>query len=140
MRMRRMFQVKRLAVLVATAAVWPSGAYAMPDYPSSAESQAAPAVDARQDLRSPDTRDAARPAVSVAQDLRSPDAREAARATEVAGVEQPAVLAVRPAASASDGFAWGDAGIGAAGMLAVLTLASGTLLLAGKTRQGTPTA
>jgi hypothetical protein len=82
------------------------------------------------DLVSPDARDTARPAPAVAQDLRSPDA------TASSGVStyQPGRTSL-PAQGAvvvptSNGFDWGDAGIGAAGMLALVALAAGTLMIA----------
>jgi hypothetical protein len=82
-----------------------------------------------QDLRSPDARDAAREAAPVSgpsQDLRSPDARDAARdLTRV--VVSPPVVEVREAPSG--GFDWGDAGIGAAGMLGLFSIAAGSALL-----------
>jgi uncharacterized iron-regulated membrane protein len=34
------------------------------------------------------------------------------------------------------GFDWGDAGIGAAGMLALIALAAGTMLIASQRRRG----
>jgi hypothetical protein len=77
------------------------------------------------DLRSPDARDAAAASTQTAyQDLRSPDARDAGRP------ESPApdtVVAIREAPSS--GFDWGAAGIGAAGLLAMLSIAGGLALL-----------
>jgi hypothetical protein len=126
---------------------------------------------AQQDLRMPDTRDAAAAAEEY-QDLRSPDARDAARdvppaslgdqartqsqpgpytdserklveSPEVQGMvarasreirETPPVVEVRGAPSG--GFDWGDAGIGAAGMLALFSIAAGSaLLLVGRKRR-----
>jgi hypothetical protein len=122
---------------------------------------------AQQDLRMPDTRDAA--AASAAadyQDLRSPDAVDAARDlppaqipaptqpgpytdSERAIVESPevqqmvdrATFATTPIVEVqepSGGFDWGDAGIGAAGMLGLFSIAAGIglLLTARKRRQG----
>jgi hypothetical protein len=86
-----------------------------------------------QDLRSPDARDAAVQAAEtpqVAQDLRSPDARDVGRVS--APVQQP-VVEIREVPS--NGFDWGDAGIGAAGILAMFSIAAGlTLLLSGRRR------
>ena len=61
----------------------------------------------RQDLRSPDARDAAAAAVSASgtQDLRSPDARDAA--------ERRAPVVVRVDRSPQSGISWDSAGIGA---------------------------
>lgn len=86
----------------------------------------APAV-AQQDLRSPDTRDVA-PAVVAQQDLRSPDARDATRP-----VQEPAVRTSSP--SPSDDFGWGDAGIGAAGILGLLLAIGGTGVLVSHRRR-----
>lgn len=61
-----------------------------------------------------------------AQDLRSPDARDAAR--DLPPVQLPAPT-VQVREVPSDGFSWGDAGIGAAGMLALLGIGAGSMLL-----------
>jgi hypothetical protein len=72
------------------------------------------------DLRSPDTRDAAsQAAVARTVDLRSPDARDAGRT--VVSTPEPVQIVTQPA---RDGFEWSDAGIGAAGMLALVLLAT----------------
>jgi hypothetical protein len=91
-----------------------------------------------QDLRMPDRRDAAgggdvtETPAAPRQDLRSPDARDAAR--DLPPVQVPApIVEVR---EASRGFDWGDAGIGAAGMLALLSIAAGsTLVITGRRRR-----
>jgi hypothetical protein len=119
---------------------------------------------AQQDLRSPDTKDAAREAATVTgprQDLRSPDAADAAQhrglyendrgpyvlerdfgspdaadaARDLPPVQIPApVVEVRELPSG--GFDWGAAGIGAAGMLALFSIAAGSaLLLIGRRRR-----
>jgi hypothetical protein len=81
------------------------------------------------DLRSPDAVDAGqtpRPAPRI--DLRSPDARDAATRAPAT-----APIAVVPAAAQpspdDDGFGWGDAGIGAAGMLGVIGIVTGVGVL-----------
>jgi hypothetical protein len=82
------------------------------------------------DLRSPDAVDAATPAVQApaaqapSVDLRSPDAVDAAN---------PAVQVVQTGGSSS-GFDWGDAGIGAGGLAAVLLLVLGGTLIATRHR------
>ena len=94
---------------------------------------AANGLDTRQysDLRSPDARDVARTAdTSVAQDLRSPDARDAGRPP--VEVSTP-VVEIREVPGS--GFDWGDAGIGAAGMLALFSIAAGLALMAGGRRR-----
>jgi hypothetical protein len=84
------------------------------------------------DLRSPDARDAGRtPDTRVTQDLRSPDARDAGRPP----VQVPTpVVEIREVPG--NGFDWGDAGIGAAGLLALLSITGGvTLMVLGRRRQ-----
>lgn len=77
------------------------------------------------DMRSPDARVAGAPeAVPVGTDLRSPDTRDAGEGRGT--FNAPDVMVVKldepaPAPlSTSDGLDWGDAGIGAAGMLALV--------------------
>jgi hypothetical protein len=93
----------------------------------------APAL-AQQDLRSPDTRDAAI-AATTKQDLRGPDARDAARASQIAremrrfaATSRPADTtsppsAAQPVPASSGGFDWLSAAIGAIAV-AGLALAS----------------
>jgi hypothetical protein len=83
------------------------------------------------DLVSPDARDSARRAAAPETNLQSPDARDASNP----GVStyQPgraSLPAQRIVVPASNGFDWGDAGIGAAGMLGLVALAAGTLMVA----------
>ena len=88
------------------------------------------------DYGSPDALDASpRPAdrgsYVLNRDYGSPDAVDAAR--DLPPVQIP-VLETRNASSG--GFDWGDAGIGAAGMLAVFSIAAGAaLLLTGRRRR-----
>jgi hypothetical protein len=102
-----------------------------------------------QDLRSPDVQDAAVSAQQRVGDLRSPDARDAAgsaqqlatpasdlRSPDVQDAASRIVSSVTPPvskASASNGFAWGDAAIGAGAAVAAIALAGG-LLVAGRRR------
>ena len=113
-----MFTVKLTAALVVVAAVLPAGAVAMPD------------------LRSPDAADAGRVALAP-QDLRSPDARDAAAGLDGDNAHSSGISSTRTAPSVSDGFEWGDAGIGAGVMLALVSLAGGTALLVARARQHT---
>jgi hypothetical protein len=95
---------------------------------------------AGQDLRSPDAVDAAahrgiyasdRGSYVLNRDYGSPDALDAAR--DLPPVQIP-VLEARDVPSS--GFDWGDAGIGAAGMLAIFSIAAGSaLLLTGRRRR-----
>jgi hypothetical protein len=89
---------------------------------------AAPAASAaaRQDLRSPDARDAAR-AATVVQDLRSPDARDAARPrvtpSQMREADSTGSRPAAPSVSESNRFPWLGAGV----MLAVIGLGAATL-------------
>jgi hypothetical protein len=101
---------------------------------------AAPTAVAQQDLRSPDTRDAAEgyapspPSAIVsspAQDLRSPDARDAAAGRGTFNSPEVTVVKVpepSPAPSSGGGLDWGDAGIGAGGLLGLILLGLGGTL------------
>jgi len=104
------------------------------------------------DFRSPDARDAAQSTTSVI-DLRSPDARDAARGpagSDVAKTLETTDLRspdardpMKPGAAstphivraASNGFEWGDAGIGAAAMLGLIALCGGVLVLVSSRRR-----
>ncbi len=151
--MRRTQLIITTAALVATCAVPATAAAQSQDLRSPDARDAATAAEAQsyQDLRSPDARDAATaseprqysdlrspdardagrtPDTSVAQDLRSPDARDAGRTP----VEVPTpVVEIREVPGS--GFDWGDAGIGAAGMLALFSIAAGLALMAGGRRR-----
>ena len=93
--------------------------------PDARDAKTEPVTQVTQDLRSPDARDAkTEPVTQVAQDLRSPDARDAGLP------ESPSpdtVVDIREAPTS--GFDWGDAGIGAAGLLAMLSIAGGLALM-----------
>lgn len=105
--------------------------------------QAAPAAPTGgQDLRSPDAVDAAahrglyetdgeRGSYVLNRDYGSPDAVDAAR--DLPPVQAPVVAA---SSNPSGGFDWGDAGIGAAGMLGLFGIAGGcALMVAGRKRR-----
>lgn len=99
-----------------------------------------PGVAAAVDLRSPDARDAAEHRGIYAleedktyQDLRSPDARDAARDIPARGVS---TVTVAVPADPAGGFDWGDAGIGAAAMVALFSIAAGAALLVTGRRRG----
>ena len=104
-----MLRVKLTTALAIAIAIWPSGAYAIPDANS-------PGVPANE--------------TSAAQDLRSPDARDAA----LAPAQSARVSASRSVPSVSDGCEWSDAGIGAAVMLALVTVSCGAVLLVARSR------
>jgi len=93
-----------------------------------------PVASAQQDLRSPDARDASpvsHPPV-VAVDVRSPDARDAAANPGLRSYRTPVVVETR----SSSGFDWGDAGIGAGGMLGLVAIAAGGTFVVTRRRQG----
>lgn len=117
-----------------------SKAWADNGYRSSYQPTPPSTTGAGQDLRSPDAVDAAahrglyagdRGAYVLNRDYGSPDAVDAAR--DLPPV-QTAVL--EPRDVSSGGFDWGDAGIGAAGMLAIFSIAAGcALMLTGRKRR-----
>jgi hypothetical protein len=102
-----------------------------------------------QDLRSPDATDAAAHRGIYApdggsyvldRDYGSPDAVDAARDLPPVHYPTPTVATEPPApivtVTESTGFDWGDAGIGAAGMLALFSIAAGSaVLLTGRKRR-----
>ena len=94
--------------------------------------ESSPVQLATQDLRSPDARDAAAQSakVEIAQDLRSPDARDAGLPE---APTSDTIVEIREAPVG--GFDWGDAGIGAAGLLAMLSIAGGLALLSTRRRR-----
>jgi hypothetical protein len=110
--------------------------YGSPDRIDATSKSQGQAYVLNRDYGSPDALDAARqPAVRgtyvLNRDYGSPDAADAARALPPV---QTAVL--EPRNTPSSGFDWGDAGIGAAGMLALFSIAAGSaLLLTGRKRR-----
>ena len=95
-----------------------------------------------QDLRSPDAVDAAahrgiyatetqRGPYALNRDYGSPDAADAAR--DLPPVQAPVVAAT---SNPSGGFDWGDAGIGAAGMVGLFSIAGACALLLSGRRRG----
>jgi hypothetical protein len=101
---------------------------------------AASPVAAQQDLRSADARDAAQAAEArqdqPAQDLRSADARDAAEGRGTFNAPEVTVVKVTEASQpASGGLDWGDAGIGAGGLLGLMLLGFGGALAVAHRRQ-----
>jgi hypothetical protein len=90
------------------------------------------AAETGQDLRMPDNRgtaggaDVTETAAERGQDLRMPDAADAARDLPPVHIPAP-VVEVREVPS--PGFDWGDAGLGAAGAVALFSIAAGSTLL-----------
>ena len=131
----RRTQLITTAALVAACAVPATAAAQGQDLrsPDARDAAAAAQELGYQDLRSPDARDAGRPGTNPGYtDLRSPDARDAGRPP----VEVPTpIVEIREVPGS--GFDWGDAGIGAAGMLALFSIAAGlALMVGGRRRRG----
>ncbi len=129
--MRRTQLITTAALVAAFAA--PAGAAAQGQdlrSPDTRDAAAAAHEQSYQDLRSPDARDAAPAATAQYSDLRSPDARDAGR---------PPVQVATPIVEIREvpgsGFDWGDAGIGAAGIVALFGIAAGVALLVGTRRR-----
>jgi hypothetical protein len=103
---------------------------------------AAPAAVASQDFRSPDAVDAAQSALAQrGQDLRSPDARDTAAGRGTFTAPRVTVVKVAEAPQATGGgFDWGDAGIGAGGVVALVLLGVGGSLMVTHRRRGGPAA
>jgi hypothetical protein len=103
--------------------------------PDAVDAAAAAAVaPARIDLRSPDAQDLGRGVPSSAPaliDARSPDSIDRA----VGGARPTAAVEIVPAGSSS-GFDWGDAGIGAGSVAALVLLALGGGLMVMHRRHG----
>jgi hypothetical protein len=93
----------------------------------------APSPGPTQDLRNADRRAPAHlPAPEPTQDLRNADRRAPAPSS---GVTPSPVPAIRIVAEPRNGFDWGDAGIGAAGGIAIVTLAGATFALTAQRRR-----
>jgi hypothetical protein len=103
---------------------------------------AVPTAAAQQDLRSPDARDAARAAELAqdqrGQDLRSPDARDAAEGRGSFNAPEVTVVKLTEPSPTGGGIDWGDAGIGAGGLLGLILLALGSTLAITHRRQSAP--
>ena len=132
--MPRLVQIATISALALATAAGPAAAQPKPADPPLVPQPAFTA--AQQDLRSPDAHDSARQITAVKQqDLRSPDARDAAvrpvSSYQPGAITTPVVVRAMP----SNRFNWGDAGIGAAGMLALIALGSGTMLVAGQRKR-----
>ena len=101
---------------------------------------AAPTAAAQQDLRSPDTRDAAQAAEArqdqPRQDLRSPDTRDAAEGRGSFNSPDVTVVKVTEPSPTGGGIDWADAGLGAGGLLGLILLAVGSTFAVLHRRQG----
>ncbi len=115
---------------VALAVSFPASAAAQQDLRNPDNRDPIPAG-VTQDLRNPDNR-APEPG-STGQDLRSPDAVDAARHVGIYAVDPVGTTATVD--SSDTGFKWGDAGIGAAAMLGLISLAAASAMIAGSLRR-----
>jgi hypothetical protein len=126
-----MLRIHRFTIAAVAIAVWatsPAAAHALisPDAQDAATQSQAP-VTQKQDNRSPDAKDPFEPTT----DLRSPDVRYG----QPNGEQAPAVTRVRIVEVPSNGFEWGDAGVGAASVLALVLVGVG-VAMAGLHRRG----
>jgi hypothetical protein len=133
--MLRLSHILTTAALVAVCAAPASAATFEQIHSDSSKSQGQAYV-LNRDYGSPDALDAARQPAErgtyvLNRDYGSPDAADAARNLPPV---QTAVL--EPRDVSSGGFDWGDAGIGAAGMLALFSIAGGAALLLTGRRRG----
>jgi hypothetical protein len=92
------------------------------------------------DLRSPDARQLSADAITAAPaDLRTADARDAADGRGTFNAPEVALIKVpQPAPAAADSMDWGDAGIGAGSVLALILLGLGGVLAVMHRRHGAP--
>lgn len=125
-----MLRIHRFTIAAVAIAVWatsPAAAHALisPDAQDAATQSQAPVT--MQDNRSPDAKDPFEPTT----DLRSPDVRYG----QPNGEQAPAVTRVRIVEVPSNGFEWGDAGVGAASVLALVLVGVG-VAMAGPHRRG----
>jgi hypothetical protein len=132
--MRRQPIVKSLTVVAALSAcaVAAPTAIARTDAPLPDTSKAGPVTQPTNNIAPPDTSKAVvvSQQPSSSSDLRSPDAKAAAADPGAQTYATPTVIKV----GSDNGFDWGDAGIGAGGMLAVVALAGGGLVLVSRRR------
>src|SRR5919197_1050180 len=139
--MRRQSIVESLTVVAAlsTCAVAAPTAFARTDIPPKPDTSKAVVLTGQDNhIAPPDTSKAVvvkqQPGSSSSTDLRSPDARAAAADPGALTYATPTVIKFGSGGS----FDWGDAGIGAGGMLAVVALAGGGLVLVSRRRTTHP--
>ena len=141
--MRRHSIVKSLTVVAAlsTCAVAAPTAFARTDIPLKPDTSKAVVVTGQDNqdnhIAPPDTSKAvvvAQQPRATSTDLRSPDAIAAAADPRTRTYASPEVVKL----TSDSGFDWGDAGIGAGGILAVVALAGGGLVLVSRRRTTHP--
>jgi hypothetical protein len=119
-----MFRVSKISmctVMAIAAMAVPAAAVTYSDGPGGSSPRG-------QDLRSADASDAALNLESRqvgSQDLRSPDTSDAAAGRGTFSAPEVTVVRVSEPTTASGGLDWGDAGIGAAGLLGVILVGLG---------------
>jgi hypothetical protein len=138
--MKKSSLIKSVVTGLAIAAVAASPALAYQDLRSPDTRDAALSAASqqpRQDLRMPDTRDAALSAASQQprQDLRMPDTRDAANGRGTLSAPEVTVVKVVEPAPSNGGLDWGDVGIGAGGIAGLILIAGGGMLLVLNRRQ-----
>jgi hypothetical protein len=87
------------------------------------------------DVRTPDAKDAANPATTAGRDIRTPDAIDSAQGRGTFNAPEVTVVKVTEPPLAT-GFDWGDAGIGAGGLLGLVLIALGGMLTITHRRHG----
>jgi hypothetical protein len=92
--------------------------------PHAADTHARAEAAQKQDLRSPDTREAATRA-EPKQDLRSPDTRDAGEGRGTYTAPNVMIVKVREPVPAQAGIDWADVSIGAGGLLGLILLGLG---------------
>jgi hypothetical protein len=94
------------------------------------------------DVRTPDTMSASKPSTSEpVVDLRTPDARDHGEGRGTFNAPEVTVVKVADPAPTGSGFDWGDAGIGAGGLLGLILVGlGGTAAVAHRKATPRPTA
>jgi hypothetical protein len=130
--------LRTVAVAITFAAVSPAGAIAAQDLRSPDTREAAAAAAPPADLRSPDARDVAVRATAPepAGDLRSPDVRDVAAGRGTITAPTVMVVGIPHVVAAGDGMDWADAGIGAGGALALVAAGLAAAFMLGRRRHG----
>jgi hypothetical protein len=138
---QRLTRSAALGATLAALALPATAAAAAQDLRSADARERGPAARAVDDLRSPDSR-VIQGGVS-SSDLRAPDTRDAADGRGTFNAPDVMVVRLRDSAAAApvtaeEGIDWGDAGIGAAGLLGLAALSLGGAFTLVHRRRGGP--